>query len=106
MHSSPLPASPYNWSLIYPDGRQISNEECHWSEVSVLRGWGTEHLYLTKEPAAQLSTVVAGRSTILKAPDQDTRFFLYMRSRTSLAKGTQIHYFSVGYICDEGKVSI
>ena len=97
------------WCLVYPDGRYCTDEEKHWSEVSVARVYGAETLYVSREAASQFSAIVRGKWHTLKAPVEcdDVHFFRYYRSRKRLGGDTSdLLYHAIGYVGVFGKITL
>lgn len=96
----------YNWTLIDLDNYSISSAEKHWSELCSVSVYNGESLYLSMQPAAQLSTTIQGRTYCLRAPDRESRFFIANRSRAQLfGDGREYMYFVIGCIGVYGKLT-
>lgn len=94
-----------NWLVCYLDGRYVSDEEKHWTEISVNRLYGREVLVTLKEPAASLTVYMSNRRYTLRAPDQDTRFYRHYRARTALGfSQSDLLYHEIGYIAKNMRV--
>lgn len=106
------PVATANWLLIYPDGRYISDEERHWSEVSVIQQYGRHTLAITCDPAASLAAQVAGRWHELKSPDHEGAHFFreyYDAARLGIdgQAGAPIRLrHTIGMICSFGRVIV